>query len=210
MFYLADVLTTLRFVVVAAILYLALGSGATATGLLADPQVATAAVLALFIFGELTDAFDGAAARKWPYPVDGKRRFWRRYVEVVDQVADLALGAVTLLYIGLKMPGGDAFALVILVVTLLVAIPIQIWRKHRIVRIPDEDDDPLRVRVILARRVLYLLAIAAIILFLLFALVTDWPTRTLIVAVALVAALALAWFKRDRLQRDKPRGNRNY
>ncbi|MCL1929559.1 hypothetical protein FWF93_00160 [Candidatus Saccharibacteria bacterium] len=56
----------------------------------------------------LTDALDGAAAKKWPYPDDGKYRWWRqdqkdpdgssKTVSCLDTPADLALGLSIIAY----------------------------------------------------------------------------------------------------------------
>ena len=193
MHYLDDVLTALRFVGAVVISCLC-GVG---------PEVA-AAVLAIFVLAELTDAFDGECARRWPYPADGKRRWWRVHAETLDQVADLALAAAVLLYVGLYLQ--PVLAVTIFIVTVVVAVPVQIWRNQRIRRIPNEDDDPLRVRVILARRVLYLAGIVALVLTLLVAVLGDnWVAWTITLAAALVVGSFLLWFKRGRLTRDKPK-----
>ena len=199
MYYLADVLTLLRVVGTAAILGLA-GFGNAAD---------TLTVLVLFALSELTDAFDGMAARRWPYPQDGKRRWWRTYAEEIDQIADLALGGAAALFVGLHLAPGLALAIAVGVVGF--ALPVQVWRQYRIRRIPYEECDPLRVRVILARRWLYLVALAALILCLLGHLVLSLPAaaRGQVVAalavVLVIIAVGLIWLKRDRLVRDKPK-----
>ena len=199
MYYLADVLTLLRVVGTAAILGLA-GFGNAAD---------TLTVLVLFALSELTDAFDGMAARRWPYPQDGKRRWWRTYAEEIDQIADLALGGAATLFVGLHLAPGLALAIAVGVVGF--ALPVQVWRQYRIRRIPYEECDPLRVRVILARRWLYLVALAALILCMLGHLVLSLPAaaRGQVVAalavVLVIIAVGLIWLKRDRLARDKPK-----
>ena len=199
MYYLADVLTLLRVVGTAAILGLA-GFGDAAD---------TLTVLVLFALSELTDAFDGMAARRWPYPQDGKRRWWRTYAEEIDQIADLALGGAATLFVGLHLAPGLALAIAVGAVGF--ALPVQIWRQYRIRRIPYEECDPLRVRVILARRWLYLVALAALILCMLGHLVLSLPAaaRGQVVAalavVLVIIAVGLICLKRDRLVRDKPK-----
>lgn len=196
MYYLADILTALRVAGVVAILSLAIGGDADAAG----------AVLVIFILAELTDAFDGSCARRWPYPDDGKRRWWRIYAEEIDQIADLSLGVVTTLFVGLHLSVGLAWAIV--ACALFLAIPVQLWRNYRISRIPNEDDDPLRVRVILARRLLYLVGIAALILCLLARVIgANWAAWVLVAALAAVSVTILIHFKVDRLRRDKPKEN---
>ena len=75
-----------------------------------------------------TDALDGSAARKWPYPNDGKSRWWRRVQ--LDTPADLALGlsmvAYTLFVVDFAWGIGLLSAVPIALIALLV-----IWLVER-------------------------------------------------------------------------------
>lgn len=164
--------------------------------------------LVFFALGELMDGLDGSLARRFPYPQDGKHRWWRdgfggRLLEIYDQVADVLLGLAALLYVGLDINPG--LALWIAGVGVCIAVPVQIWRAWRIHLIPDEDDDPLRVCVILVRRLLYLFAIGVIVLVMIVALPVAEFVKLILVMCAAGVAVVAVMLKTDRLQRDKPK-----
>ena len=78
----------------------------------------------LFAFGELTDAFDGICARKWPYPIDGTYRWWRAYIKLIEPLFDIALGLSALLYIAIRLD--QSLGLSLLVGSISVGLLIQI------------------------------------------------------------------------------------
>lgn len=96
-YHIADLLTLSRFLLAVALFVLVFT--------ISEPK--NRLVLLLFSLGSLTDALDGEFARKYPYPKDGKARWWRKYqfdydlyqYEINDIVADLLLGLATLVYI---------------------------------------------------------------------------------------------------------------
>lgn len=195
-YHLADVCTLVRFACVVFLVVWAFWRGSVAGALTA------------FVLGELMDGLDGSLARKYPYPRDGKYRWWRdgcngQLPEIYDQVADILLGLAALLYVGLNIHPG--LALWIVSVGVAIAVPIQIWRAWRIRLIPNEDDDPLRVGVILVRRMLYLLAIGVVVLAMIIALPTAGYVKLFLVACGVVVAVMAVTAKFDRLQRDKPK-----
>lgn len=75
-YHLADALTALEIIM-----------AATITGMIIFGGSANV-VIWLFAVGELCDAFDGICARRWPYPDDGKFRWWRvpRTVQLIEHV----------------------------------------------------------------------------------------------------------------------------
>lgn len=56
-------------------------------------------VIWIFVAAELCDAFDGPCARRWPYPKDGKKRWWRTHVQAIEHISDIALLVVTAVYL---------------------------------------------------------------------------------------------------------------
>lgn len=195
-YHLADVCTMLRFVCIGILVSWAFLHGSVAWA------------LAIFTFGELMDALDGSLARKYPYPDDGKYRWWRdscngRLPEIYDQVADILLALAALLYVGLNIHPG--LAMWIAGVGACIAVPVQIWRAWRIRLIPDEDDDPLRQRVIQIRRLLYLFAIGVVIVVMIAALPVSEPVKLVLVICGGIVAVVILILKIDRLQRDKPK-----
>ncbi len=83
--YVADTLTFLRAVVAIMVL-------------VAIWQEAWVVATVCFIVGILSDAFDGFAARKWPYSDDENNQlWWRKDPHAFDNAADLALSTAGLL-----------------------------------------------------------------------------------------------------------------
>ena len=140
--FLGDALTYLRILASLAILLLAI-----------PRQMAVETVAVIFALGELTDAFDGMAARTFTYPDDGKVRWWRKYAPVIDQVADIMLGVSYMLYIILCV--NFWFGSIVLGVLLAIAIPVQLSRDW----IEWRFGKKVRKRVVLVRRLIYVSAI---------------------------------------------------
>lgn len=53
----------------------------------------------VFVAGELCDAFDGVCARRWPYPDDGKTRWWRTYVTQIEHLSDIFIAIACMIYL---------------------------------------------------------------------------------------------------------------
>lgn len=53
----------------------------------------------IFAIGEICDAVDGACARRWHYPNDGKYRWWRVHNEGIDQITDIMLAFACGIYL---------------------------------------------------------------------------------------------------------------
>ena len=99
--YLADILTLSRLIIAIVIFILALTGGA--------PEV----VFILFIIAELTDAFDGTCARKWPFPKN-KTPKYRKYAAIFDMVADVALAGFQVIFVILQINQPLGLAIIIL------------------------------------------------------------------------------------------------
>ena len=98
--YLADILTLSRLIIAIVIFILALTGGA--------PEV----VFILFIIAELTDAFDGTCARKWPFPKN-KTPKYRKYAAIFDMVADVALAGFQVIFVILQINQPLGLAIII-------------------------------------------------------------------------------------------------
>ena len=86
-YHIADILTASRFIFAMVIIAFTLFAASPAK------------VLAVFIIGEITDAVDGPAATKWPYPEKLEKSLWWRVNKVAfDIAADMTLGIATLIY----------------------------------------------------------------------------------------------------------------
>lgn len=53
----------------------------------------------VFVAGELCDAFDGPCARRWPYPNDGRKRWWRTYVTQIEHLTDIFIAVACMIYL---------------------------------------------------------------------------------------------------------------
>ncbi|MBR3220580.1 CDP-alcohol phosphatidyltransferase family protein [Candidatus Saccharibacteria bacterium] len=184
-YHIADVLTALEFVCAVVLLIL------TIMG--ADPGIA----LVVFLFGELCDAFDGIAARTWHYPDDGKVRWWREHANGIDQLSDIVLAFVVLVYVAVHVD--FALGVTIIILALVVGWSVQFWvygylQKHS----PD-----LALKVVLARRFMYLAGIVVVTVKLMIAASWTRPVKYILMGLCLVASILLWFLKEDRRTQDK-------
>jgi phosphatidylglycerophosphate synthase len=145
----------------------------------------------------LTDALDGPAAKRWPYPNDNKYRWWRRVqkapngtfkvVACLDTPADLVLGLGLVAY---------TFFMVSPVwgVVLFSAVPIGLAGLFIIGRIESRGTESRLLRN--ARLALYFAYLA---LTLVVWIVNTSPNPSLWAAVYLAGGFILAYLKRGRL-----------
>lgn len=199
-YHIADVLTLSRIVVFSSLLIFFTFAG-----------VGSGWALLFFVLGLLTDAADGEAARTWPYPKDGKKRWWRenkRY-ELHDKIADIILLASMIFYTAFGVLQWKVM-IPISIVAAIAAVIVEIWRYFRIRS--HGPKDKLLTKVVLRRRKAYLGGLAA------FCLVLFWWPTTLsilwyfswygllfkgcITVLALFMAIAVAKKKAPRLKED--------
>lgn len=198
--YLADILTLARFILATILLIMAIF----------DTNADIGAGLLIFAFAELTDAFDGTLSRKYPFP-KGKAPKYRKYAVKYDMWADAFTAFAVALFFtlrvnvvaGLSIAG--ALAIVALVVELIVY--------GRIFGHPDDctphsltkRNFPLAKKIVMARRKLYLVYIATIVIWMLYA--SAWSLATKIILTVLAVAVAIfLWFflaeRRQHISRD--------
>ncbi len=152
-------------------------------------EVTQDVIIWLFVVGELCDAFDGICARRWHYPDDGKKRWWREYAPIIDQVSDIMLIVATALYLIISQ--AKISLLILGVVIGLFCILVEIWKRFHYFE-----------RLVLFRRYIYLGAIAITLFELLFA--TSWgnTAKYLAVIAIFIVGIALMIVKRNRLTED--------
>ena len=85
-YYIADLLTVLEVILSGVVIYLGFHS-----------TISSGIASFVILIAELCDAFDGIAARTWPYPVGNYP--WRKFATLYDILSDLLLGATALWYI---------------------------------------------------------------------------------------------------------------
>ena len=196
--YLADILTLSRLIIAIVIFILALTGGA--------PEV----VFILFIIAELTDAFDGTCARKWPFPKN-KTPKYRKYAAIFDMVADVALAGFQVIFVILQI--NQPLGLAIIIYELVSSIGGDLLVYGKILGHPDNctknslasRNFPLAKKIILTRRYIYTLCIGFVNAVILFA--TSWPDPVKYGLFAFGCSIfVFAWFflrqRRQNISRD--------
>ena len=196
--YLADILTLSRLIIACIMLALDI-IGAPAE-----------IIFILFIIAELTDAFDGTCARKWPFPKDKTPRY-RKYAAKFDMFADVILCGAQILYVINQINQPLGLAIAVYYVVSSIGGDLLVYGK--ILGHPDDctknslakKNFPLAKKIILARRYLYATCLGIVNVVILFA--TTWP---LLVKIGLFVFGCLiylfVWFflrqRRHNISRD--------
>lgn len=187
LYILADVLTAIRGILAFAIwliagLVILFDSAASVWN---SPDI----VIWLFVIGELCDAFDGICARRWHYPDDGKKRWWRENASILDQVTDIFLITATAMYLGVRLGRFDLLMLGGIVA--LFCIIVEGLKFHYYSK-----------RLILLRRYIYLACIALALFTLLFATSWNGLAKGVAIAAIFIVGIFLMIIKRNRLTQD--------
>lgn len=195
--YLADLLTTIRFVLGVALMALALMGG--------SPESA----FIVFLIAVLTDAFDGTCARKWPFP-KGKEPWYRKYAAKYDMVSDVLLAAAQTLFLLLRV---DIVAGMAVVGFYALCAVMELVLYGKFLGHPDnctknsltQRNFPLAKKLVLARRIMYALCLGVVNALILFA--TDWPMPAKIVLFLFGCSIfVFMWFflrqRRENISRD--------
>ena len=198
--YLADILTFSRFILATILIILAI--------FVRDADIG--AGLLLFVAAELTDAFDGTCATRWPFP-KGKAPWYRKYAAKYDMFADAltALAVILFFILHVNLVAG----LVIVFSYGIFALIIEAIVYGRLFGHPDDASPsslarrnfPLAKKIILARRAIYLTLIATITLWLLYATAWSLALKITLTAVAFGISVFLWFFlaqRRHHISRD--------
>lgn len=196
--YLADILTLSRLIIACIMLVLDI-IGAPAE-----------VIFILFIIAELTDAFDGTCARKWPFPKN-KTPKYRKYAAKFDMFADVILCGAQILYVINQINQPLGLAIAIYYVVSSIGGDLLVYGK--ILGHPDDctknslmkKNFPLAKKIILARRYLYATCLGIVNIIILFA--TSWPLPVKISLFVFGCLIYLfVWFflrqRRHNISRD--------
>ncbi len=199
--YLADILTFTRIILAIVLIVIAI---------IGDNPNYNCVAFVLFVVGELTDAFDGTCAMRWPFPKD-KTPKYRKYAAVYDMVADalLALGLALFFINRVSVPIG----LTVGIVYSVLAIIIDFIVYGRLLGHPDtctknslmQRNFKLAKTIILTRRNVYLGLIFAATTAVLYG--ASWPLAVKItITVIAVIISAVLWVflsqRRHNISRD--------
>lgn len=196
--YLADILTFTRLLL--AILFFVW------TGI--DGEAGWAFMI--FIAGELTDAFDGTLAAKYPFP-KGKAPSYRKYSAIFDIITDILLAFALALYFIVRV--NLVAGLIITIGYVVIATIIEFVVYGRMLGHPDttkpgfllQTNFPLAKKIILARRNLYLASLFTVSTWTLYS--ATWPLAVKIVITVIgVTVSIILWFylaqRRHYISRD--------
>ena len=164
--YLADILTLTRFILAIILLVMCFTGGSLAAG------------FTIFVLGELTDAFDGTLATKYPFPKN-KTPKYRKYAAKYDMLTDTFLGVVMALFFILRV--NLVAGLIILLGYGILAMVVDFLVYGKLFGHPDDarhnslahKNFPLAKKIILMRRNLYLALMFLAAAWTLYA--SEWP-----------------------------------
>ena len=189
--YFADILTLTRFLLAVFLMVLIIVDG--------KPEWA----LIVFSLGELTDAFDGACSKKWPFE-KGKEPKYRKHAEKYDIFTDLLLLSMMALYVVIRVNVWMWFMIGIVVVFCTV---IELIAYHRIMGHPNDcspkslyakNPEFTEKLLLFRRKIAYIPSIITGIILALLATSWSWPVRGIILGVAAVIGIFLWFFLRTR------------
>ncbi|MBR6505432.1 hypothetical protein IKT18_01130 [Candidatus Saccharibacteria bacterium] len=196
--YLADILVGMRLIFAVVLFVMAFAGGEPGVGFL------------VFVLGELTDAFDGTCASRWPFPA-GKEPKYRRYAAKYDMLADMLLGVGMALFFIFRVDfvagwiicgGYSALALI-----------SDFFIYGKIFGHPDDfkkwslaaHNFKLAKIIVLARRRLYVALIVLIAIWTLYASGWDLVVKVIFTIFSIIVA-AWLWFflaqRRNNISRD--------
>ena len=164
--YLADLLTLTRLILGVVLLVLAFVGSPAENAFI------------IFLVAELTDAFDGTCARKWPFPKN-RTPAYRKYAAKFDMVADVLLAAAQVMFVTLQI--NWVVGLIVICYYLISSVGGDLLVYGKLMGHPDDctlqsltqRNFPLARRIVLARRYLYTICLGIINAVILFA--TSWP-----------------------------------
>lgn len=152
----------------------------------------------VFVAGELCDAVDGPCARRWHYPDDGKRRWWRQHNTELDQISDICLAIACAYYLVFELKSSIAAILIAVIGIVALLVQDSVYSGTSPLTITNP---PLAKKIALFRRYLYVFGgIGGAIAILVWN--TSWTivTKITLSAIGIVIGILLVLLKRNRLK----------
>lgn len=156
--------------------------------------------LVVYVLGAGSD-IDGFFARKYPYPDDGKPRWWRRngLPSLLDELADVLLGLSVLAFFVSRID--IVIGLCITTATLSISIPLQCVKARY-----DPYNLPLWLdEMLLDRRILYFIALLAVLLIMAVEAFSPPANHLYMIAFIVFGLLAFAAYKVGLVNFDRLR-----
>ena len=196
--YLADILTFSRIILALVLFYLACS------------RIEISTALIIFLVGELTDAFDGTCATKWPFPKN-KTPWYRKYAAKYDMLADALLAFAMIIFFTFRI--NFTAGLIIFLTYAVIALIIEYTVYGKLFGHPDDCTKSSLMKknfkkakaLVMGRRNLYLSLIALISIWTLYA--SEWPLAVKLTITIIAAAVCIfLWFflsqRRHHISRD--------
>lgn len=165
------------------------------------------AAFVLFVLGELTDAFDGAAAKKWPFPAD-KTPKYRKFAEKYDMWSDTFLITVMFIFEMFRIEFWLAF--IVGWILLTAATIIELISYGKFFGHPDDNEpwslyakEPEKAEKLLMFRRLGLYIPAIGILVIRAFIATSWSAPVKVTITLFGAILAIFLWKFLKVRREK-------
>ncbi len=198
--YLADLLTLVRVILAATMIVASV----------ANLPMDTGTAFLIFVVAELTDAFDGTLAMRFPFPKN-KAPWYRKYAAKYDMFADALTAIAAMVFFTLRI---NLIAGLAIIVSYGVAAAIVDWIVYgKLFGHPDDcapgslmqRDFLLAKKIIMARRTIYLLLIGMVAVWML--CVSGWRLEAKIVIMIMATVVAVfLWFflaqRRHHISRD--------
>lgn len=189
--YLADILTFTRFILAIVLFILAFAGGDLAAGFF------------IFVLGELTDAFDGTCATRWPFPKD-KTPKYRKYAAKYDMFTDALLASAMILFFILRVDLAAGLVILIGYGALAVVVDFAIYGK--LMGHPDDfrpgslmaRDFKRAKKIILARRRVYIFLIVLVAAWTFYASFLETVVKITTTVVAAGIGIFLWFFLKQR------------
>ncbi len=196
--YLADILTFSRIILSIILIIISFTASPLYVGFL------------IFIIGELTDAFDGTCATRWPFPKNQIPKY-RKYAVKYDMFADGLLAFSMMLFFTLRV--NLVAGLIIAISYVVIATIIEFVVYGKFMGHPDnctknslmKRNFRLAKSIVMTRRNVYLALIALVATWTLYASEWNMSVKITITVIAAVICLFLWFFlaqRRHHISRD--------
>ena len=158
-YFIADALTALKIVPAVCILIFC-------------QKIDSGIAFLLFGAGELLDALDGMAAKKWPHPPETEKFWFRKNIKLIESGLDLLLAIAALIFIMIRID--LAVGILILIGGAIVGLVVELWLYGKLFGTPKTArgnslfrTNPAKARAVVGCRLLaYLACLTAIIMIL--------------------------------------------